>query len=109
MAAAESVETVRVEVPVGELGDSETLVGMKEVKTSGWRTVALRLTEPLKPKRLVRVILEELKEPRITTMLAGLLLGGLKSGGGVTATFTTVDSDMGTPLGPAPVPVTVTA
>ncbi len=103
------MDTVSVEVPVGEEGDSETLVGLKEVKTSGWRTVAFRLTEPLKPKRLVRVILEELKEPRITTMVEGVLLGGLKSGGGVTAKFTTVDSDMGTPFVPAPVPVTVTA
>ncbi len=103
--AEKPVETINVDVAVPP-ADSVTLVGLKlsVVFAGTGETVAVRVRVPVKPLRLIVVIVDELLLPAATVILPGLA-AIVKSGGviAVTITVTVVEWD-GTPV---PVPVTV--
>ncbi len=102
--AGKSVETVSVDVAVPP-ADSVTIVGLRlrVVFVGTGETAAVRLRVPVKPLRLIIVIVDVPLLPAATVML--LLAAIVKSGRaiGVTTTVTVVEWD-GTPV---PEPATV--
>jgi hypothetical protein len=72
------------------VGDNGTLEGFNEAVAPGTLTLEVRLTDPMKPPRLLSVIVEVPDEPDWTVIEAGFW-EMLKSGGLLTVTIIVIE------------------
>lgn len=84
----EVAKTVIVDVPVPPEG-KVTFAGLKNTDGPKLETEAVKITLPVNPFRLLRLIVELLDDPRITVRLVGLAFR-LKSGCGNGLTVTII-------------------